>query len=163
MLTDFTFKDTGIIVKIRKISPMLAADVAASVPEPVPPMNEVDYGEPKGKVMEPNYSDPSYEQMKSARNQKVFSILQRVMILRSVVVEGEEWKAEVEDYRRFMWEQTGVHLEEKEDLVVYVLRLCVGSQEDLTDLLTAITSRSQPTQEAIEQAKRSFRSKAEGA
>ena len=32
MLTEFIFKDTGKSVKIRKVSPMLAADVAAAYP-----------------------------------------------------------------------------------------------------------------------------------
>jgi hypothetical protein len=157
MLTDFTFKDTGITVKIRKVSPMLAADVNASMPEPLPPEQEVDYGDPKGKVMERNYSSPSYLADLQAHKVRIFTALQRVMILRAVVVEGEEWREEVREYRQFLQEQTGAPLDEPNDLVVYVLRLCVGSQEDLADLLTAITSRAQPTQEAIEQAKRSFR------
>lgn len=157
MLTDFTFKDTGITVKIRKVSPMLAADVAASMPEPLPPEQEVDYGEPRGKVMERNYSDPGYQAAVAAHQKKIFSALQRVIILRAVIVEGDDWKEEVKEYRDFIKKMTGVPLDEPDDLVVYVLRVCVGSEDDLTDLLSAITRRSQPTQEAIEQAKRSFR------
>jgi hypothetical protein len=159
MQTDFTFPDTGITVKIRKVSPMILADINAAFPEPKPPENEVDYGEPLGKVMERNYSDPSYKVALQERNAKVFQALQRTMILRGVEVEGDAWKKEVEDYREFMQKETGTPLEETNDLVVYVLRLCVGSQEDLTDLISAITTRSQPTQEAVERAKASFRSK----
>lgn len=157
MLTDFTFKDTGISIKIRKVSPMLAADVAASIPEPLPPEQEVDYGEPRGKVMERNFSDPAYQADLATHRQKIFQALQRVIILRAVVVEGEEWKKDVQEYRDFILQATGKPLDEPEDLIVYVLRVCVGSEDDLTDLLTTITHRSQPTQEAIEQAKRSFR------
>ena len=158
MLTDFVFKDTGIAVKIKKISPMLVADVMASMPEPKPPLNEVDYGEPKGKVLEPNYSDPSYEIQLAEHRQKVNRTWRRVMILRGVVVEGEEWRKDVEEYRAFMREQTGGEIDEPDDFMVYVLRICVGSEEDLSELITAITRRSQPTQEAVQEAKNSFRS-----
>lgn len=157
LLTDYTFRDTGITVKIRKISPMLAADVAAAMPEPLPPEQEVDYGEPKGVVMERNYSDPDYQAAKAEHQKKVFAALQRVMILRAIHVEGDEWKKEVTEYREFIEKHTGVPLEEKEDLVVYVMRVCVGSEDDLIELLGAITGRSQPTPEAIEAAKTSFR------
>jgi hypothetical protein len=156
-LIDFTFKDTGITVKIRKISPMLAADVAASMPDPLPPEQTVDYGEPRGKVLERNYSDPGYLAQKAENNIKIFRALQRVMLLRAVIVEGDEWKAEVKEYRDFIEKHTGKPLDEPEDLVVYVLRVCVGSEEDLNDLLTAITKRSQPTPEAVDAAKDSFR------
>lgn len=157
MYTDYTFKDTGLTVKIRKISPMLAADVSASMPDPLPPEQEVDYGEPRGKRMEPNYGDPQYAVDLAAHKQKVFAALQRVMIKRAVVVEGDEWKEAVQEYRDFIQAETGAPLAETDDLLVYVMRVCIGSQEDMMELLSAITSRSQPTQEAVEQAKRSFR------
>jgi hypothetical protein len=156
-LTSFTFKDTGITVKIRKISPMLAADVAAAIPEPLPPEQTVDYGEPRGKVSERNYSDPNYLVQMAQHNIKVFRALQRVMILRSVTVDGDEWKAEVQEYRDFIEKHTDKPLDEPEDLVVYVLRICVGSEEDLNDFLSYVTRRSQPTPEAVEAAKDSFR------
>ena len=158
ILTDFTFKDTGISIKIRKISPMLAADVAAAMPDPLPPEQEVDYGEPKGKVLERNYSDPAYLQAKADHQRKIFQALQRVMILRSVHPMDENWMESVKEYRDFIQKTTGAPLDEPEDLVVYVLRVCVGSEDDLTDFLTAVTRRSQPTQEEVERAKASFRS-----
>jgi hypothetical protein len=150
MLTDFTFKDTGIAVKIKKVSPMLATDIYAAIPEPTPPMNEVDYGEPKGKVMEPNLSDPAYQRAMVERAVKVNAAWRRVMILRGVVVDGDDWQNEVKEYRAFIREITGGEIDEDNDLIVYVLRLCVGTGEDLDDLINAITRRSQPTQEAIE-------------
>lgn len=156
---DYTFQDTGITVKLRKISPLLAADVAAAFPEPLPPQQEVDYGDPVGKVLERNYSDPEYLQEKAGYQKRIFGALQRVMILRAVVVEGEEWKEEVQEYRSFIEKHTGKPLDEPEDLVVYILRICIGSEEDLADLLTAITRRSQPTQEEVDSAKASFRGK----
>ena len=162
LLTDYTFRDTGITVKIRKISPMLAADVAAAMPEPLPPEQEVDYGEPVGKVKERNYSDPAYISAKAEHQKKVFMALQRVMIIRSIKVEGEEWKEDVAEYREFIEKHTGAPLAETEDLVVYVMRICIGSEDDLIELLGAITGRSQPTPEAVEAAKASFRGEIQG-
>ena len=157
-LIDFTFRDTGITVKIRKISPMLATDIGDSIPLPQAPLNEVDYGEPRGKVMEPNLQDPAYQRALLDRQTKIFKTWRRVMILRAVQVEGDAWKEEVSEYRQFMQEATGFPLDEPNDLVVYVLRICVGSEEDLGELIEAITRRSQPTREEIEKAKDSFRS-----
>jgi hypothetical protein len=162
MLTDFTFRDTGITVKIKKISPMLAADITEAMPAPQPPLNEVDYGEPKGKVLERNYSDPSYMDALIKHQLKINEVWRRVMILRGVVVEGDDWRKEVEEYRKFIAKQTGAHMTEPEDLVVYVLRICVGSDEDLAEMITAITRRSQPTQESVESAKQSFRGEIQG-
>ena len=157
MLTDFTFKDTGITVKIKKVSPMVVDDVRASIPEPLPPEQEVDYGEPRGKVMERNYSDPNYALELEAHNKKVAALVQKVIVNRAVILEGDEWRKEVQDYRDFILSSTGYPLAETDDVLVYILRVCVGSKEDMSDLIDAIIKRSQPTQEAVEQAKRSFR------
>jgi hypothetical protein len=158
MLAEFTFKDTGITVQIRKVSPMLAADVAAAMPEPLPPEQEVDYGEPVGKVMERNYGDPKYVVTLAEHRHRLYDTLQRAIILRSVVATDGKWKDDVNEYRQFLLSQTGKEIDEKDDLVVYVTRICVGSQEDLNDLMAAITRRSQPTEEAVAAAKADFRS-----
>ncbi len=158
LLTDFTFSDTGITVKIRKVSPMIAADIANAYPEPTPPSQEVDYGEPKGKVMEQNLSDPEYLKAVKARQVKVVMAIQRMMISRGVVLENDDWKSEVEQYKESLKSFTGYDLEE-DDLLIYVFRICVGTQEDLEDLLAAITSRSQPTDIEVEKSKASFRGK----
>jgi hypothetical protein len=159
MLTpvEFTFRDTGIRVKLHKISPMLAADVASAFPEPLPPEQPVDYGEPRGKVMERNYSDPEYLNIKKENNTKIFKALQRVYIIRAVEPIEEDWKAKAKEYRDFIEKHTGVPLDEKDDLVVYVLRVCVGSEQDLSELLESITSRSQPTEKVVQDSKDSFR------
>lgn len=158
LLTDFTFKDTGISVKLRKISPMLAADVSASMPEPQPPEVEVNYGEPKGIVKEPNLSDPNYAIQLQEHQVKVYRTYRRVMILRSIDRTSlpEDWQQQVTEYRQLIKEQTGKDLDEPEDLVVFILRIAVGSPEDLNELITTITRRSQPTPEGVALAKESF-------
>ena len=159
---DYTFSDTGIAIQYRKISPMLATDVAAALPAPKPPEQEVDYGEGRGKVKEKNYTDPEYLQRVQEYNQRIFVALQRVMILRAVRPLEEDWEEQVTQYREFLKKHTGEPLDEPEDLVVYVLRICVGSEEDLTDFLQVLMKRSQPTVEVADAAKESFRSDVSG-
>ena len=153
-LIDFTFRDTGKSVKIRKVSPMLAVDVEATIPKPKPPVNKVDYG--NGPVDEPNYADPGYDQAVKARSNLVGAAVLRATILRGVVVEGEEWRQEVAEYRQFVKDMTGEELTEPSDLVVYVMRICVGTTDDMNELMAAISTRSQPTAEAVERSKASF-------
>lgn len=154
----FTFKDTGITIQIRKVSPLLAVDIDASIPKPTPPLNKVDYGDGRGEVQEPNYSDPSYLKALENRQTEVGLAVIRATILRSIIVNGDEWKEEVQAYRQFIQDATGAPLAEENDLYVYITRVCVGTQDDLNDLVVAITSRSQPTPEEIAKAKDSFRS-----
>ena len=153
-LFDFTFKDTGKSVKIRKVSPMVALDVDRTFPRPEPPMNKVNYGE--GEILEANLTDPKYLSLMIERNSKVNDEVTRVVILRGVVLEGDEWKAEVEEYKKFILETTGKELEENLDAYIYIMRVCVGTQADLNDLLFEITQRSQPTEVAVQAAKDSF-------
>lgn len=159
-MTEFTFADTGITVKVRKVSPMIATDVAASFPEPEPPEQEVEY--PGGKVMEKNYADPNYIHAKAEYQKKVTMALQRVMIQRAIKPTDEDWKEDVQEYREFIQQSTGKPLQEESDLLVYVMRVCIGSQEDMQDLLNAITKRSQATPEAVEAARNSFRGQLQG-
>lgn len=154
----FVFKDTGISIQIRKVSPLLAVDIDESIPRPTPPLNKVDYGDGRGEVMEPNLSDPSYNKALEKRQTEVGLAVIRATILRSVIVNGEEWKEEVKEYRKFIQDTTGAPLAEENDLYIYITRICVGTQDDLNDLVVAITSRSQPTPEEIAKAKDSFRS-----
>lgn len=155
-LTDFTFRDTGITVKIRKVSPMLLPDIEASIPKPAPPEQEVDYGEPVGKVREKNLSDPAYTAALAERTVKVYQAWRRALIRRGVVLEGDQWQEAVKEYRQFIQAEIGSPLPEQDDHMVYVLSICIGTIEDQDDLINAITRRSQPTPEAIAEAKDSF-------
>lgn len=158
-LYDFLCKDSGITIKIRKVSPMLAADIESSIPMPLPPEQEVDYGEPKGIVNERNLSDPEYLIRLQERSGEIFQKWKRALILLGVVLEGDAWKKDVKEYRAFIQETTGHPLEETNDKLVYTLRIAIGTFEDQDDLIHAITRRSQPTAEAIEEAKTSFQRK----
>ena len=156
-LTDFTFSDTGITVKLQKVSPYLANDIADSNPPPEPPLVEVDYGQPRGKVKEKNWQSPEYIKLVNEHDSKVNDIYNRLLVLRGVVeIEDENWQEKVKEYRKLIKEETGNDVVEKSDKLVYILRIALGTMDDFHDLMKAITRRSYPTAEAVEAAKESF-------
>jgi hypothetical protein len=151
-LTPFKFQDTGISVKIRKVSPLLINELYKLYPAPKPPLQEVDYGDGK-KVQEVNEAHPDYVQALADHNTQIYEQLKKLLVKRGVVCEVD--KDAVDELRQFWQDEYGNHLEGT-DLEIYVLYICAGSDADINELMDAITRRSQPTQEAKELAKVSF-------
>lgn len=155
VLYDHTFQDTGRGVQIRKVSSLLRQEtrrqVAQSVgfEEPQPPQSEVDYGE--GKVLIANPAHPVYQDLRRAWNEKVNeetgARLKRLAIRRGVVCDVDH--AAVASVRADMAAE-GVDLSSFDDHYVYVAFVCVGSDDDWTDLLKAIFERSAPQEAAIQ-------------
>lgn len=152
-LTNFTFKDTGITVQIRKVSPLLMMEVQKKFKPPPPPMQEVDYGD-GNTVMEPNRSHPDYIAALEQYNYELEQKIRNLTIKRGVVCEVP--KDEVDELRKFWIEEMGEELPEADDKIAYISYICIGSTEDLEDLLAAITRRSQPTRPDIEAARSGF-------
>lgn len=107
LLTYFTFKDSGKTVKIRKVSPYLWADIDATIPMPAAPEQEVDYGEPRGRVMEKNLSDPAYQAALASRAVEVSQAWRKGLIKWGVVLEDDTWKDSVAEYRALILSTTG--------------------------------------------------------
>jgi hypothetical protein len=155
-LTSFVFKDTGVTVPIRKVSPYLVMDLQRAFPPPEPPLNEVDYGDGK-KVMEPNEASPAYQRELVKYNTALQERLQILLIKRGVAIElSDAQKAEVVELREFMKNELQIDLD-PDDKVVYITRIAMGTDGDLTDLINAIMRRSQPTEEAVSEATKSIR------
>lgn len=151
-------RDTGIELRVRKVSPALMNELRTLYPAPEPPMVEVDYGEGVGKKKEPNEADPGYKQAQLEYRVLILQKSQRLLIERGVVVElGDEQKEEVGVLRAFWLSEHGKELPGS-DKMVYVLYIALGTPEDLTELIEAISRRSQPTEVAIAEANSSFRS-----
>jgi hypothetical protein len=154
-LYDFTFPDTGRTVQIRKVSSLLRTEtrrqVARSVgfEEPQPPTSKVDYGE--GEVTIQNPAHPVYQDLRrrwtEAVNEETGARLKRIAIRRGVVCEIDQ--AAVASVRADMLIE-GVDLSSFDDHYVYVAFVCVGSDNDWTDLLKAIFERSAPQEAAIQ-------------
>lgn len=153
-LYDHTFQDTGRTVQIRKVSSLLRQEtrrqVAASAgfDEPQPPQAEVDYGEGKVKIANPAH--PVYQDLRrewaDRVNKETGERLKRLAIRRGVVCEVDT--AAVASVRADMALE-GVDLSAFDDHYVYVAFVCVGSDDDWTDLLKAIFERSAPQEAAI--------------
>jgi hypothetical protein len=152
-LPTFTFKDTGVTVHLRKLSPFMADQIGKALrkekPAPTPPLNTVDYGDGK-TTKEPNPADPAYQQaladyeawIAGEAGQRLIQI-----VLDYAVEVGEIDTAHVASVRAIM-AAIGAPVED-DDRTVYLKYIAVGSQDDLDDLLTAATRRSQPTEAAI--------------
>lgn len=154
-LDSFTFADTGRVVAIRKVSTLLRAEVRRQVlrdpafTEPQPPMTEVDYGD--GKVRIPHAGHPVYVQLRADWERRVTKAvsdrLKPIAIQRGVVAEVDH--AAVDQVRVDM-AALGLPLDEYDDAYVYVAFVCIGSEDDWTDLLRAIFERSAPSEEAVQ-------------
>ena len=71
-------------------------------------------------------------------------VSQRVIIRRGVVLDlNDEQRAELQQLRDEMAEY-GVTLD-KDDKIAYILNIAAGTGEDLGDFISAVTTRSQPT------------------
>lgn len=164
-LPKHTFKDSGITVSIRRLSPLTADEVLKAVKRertpPNPPDNLVDYGDGK-KVPEPNPSDPAYEQALAEYNawvnQEVSDRIMKLVTHRAVVCDVDT--DAVTEFRADMT-AIGVTLDD-DDKAVYVRHICVSTLEDLEELRQAVMERSQPTEKEIQANIDSFRAEVPG-
>jgi hypothetical protein len=154
-LYDFTFPDTGRTVQIRKVSSLLRQETRRQVvqapgfEEPQPPTSKVDYGEGNVTILNPQH--PIYQDLRrdwNARvNEETGTRLRHIAIRRGVVCEVD--MEAVASVRQDMTAE-GVSLKEFDDHYVYVAFVCVGSDDDWTDLLKAIFERSAPQEAAVQ-------------
>jgi hypothetical protein len=173
-----TFRDSGITVKLHKLSPMTSQEIMAAVQrersdtKPQPPIFEIDYG--KGTIQEPNYAHPLYverlDRWQSECNAEANRRLFRLACLAAVEVEiTPEVHAEIKRKKRLLrlaakleWEDDPELEPDENDQIFYVTHICCASPEDVTEFYAAIALRSQPTEAAIEQHKASFRGDVQG-
>jgi hypothetical protein len=162
-LPSHTFQDTGITVRLRKLSPMtnqrLSEAIRREFPPPEPPTYEVEYGDQK--VREINDADPTYVARYQRWEQDAARIfnerLLKLVCLDAVEVEiGETERTEIERKKRSLsrvgaaWEDDPT-LDEDENLrYFYVQHCCFGSGDDMRELYAAVNMRSQPTEAAVQ-------------
>ncbi len=152
-LTQFTFKDSGVTVYVKKISPTVPMELQRMFPPPKPPLQEVDYGE--GRIVkEPNPAAPSYIEELNKYRVDLESRLRKLMIKLGVSCTPD--MDAVKEFREAWLEATGQELE-GDDKYVYVSYIAIQSESDLNDLLTAILTKSQPTGSEIQASIDNFR------
>lgn len=151
-----TLPETGIEVRIRKVSPLLITELERQFPQPRPPVNYVDYGDGK-KVAEENKADPDYEKTLDEYNRQHEARLRHLLIARGVFYElSADNVREVKDLKKF-WKDSFNKDLEGTDLEVFVAYLAVATPEDMNLLISAILNRAQPTPETISEAEDRFR------
>lgn len=171
-LPTHTFRDSGITVKLHKLSPMTSQELMLQVKremhdtEPQPPMVEVDYG--NGKVLEPHRGHPIYieklKEWESAVNREANDRLFRLACLVGVELDLDNAAiAAIERRKRYLklvaridWQGDPELTEAENNQIFYVTHICCASTEDLQEFYQAIATRSQPTEAAVEQYKSSF-------
>lgn len=171
-LPTHTFKDSGITVRLHKLSPLTSQEIIATVrrelkgTEPQPPLAEVDYG--NGKVTEPNKLHPVYvEQLKEWTNKvnaEVNERLFRIACLIAVECDiNDTWREYVKQRRRLLRIAGKIDIvddpeltQDENDQIFYVSHIACASPEDMQEFYMAIIARSQPTEAAVELHKDSF-------
>lgn len=173
-----TFKDSGITVRLHKLSPMTSQEIISQVrrelkdEEPLPPLVEVDYG--AGKITEPHKGHPVYQERLAAWEAKVNQTandrLFKLACLDAVELAiGDAERAAIERKKRFLkiaahveWHDDPELLPEENERWFYITHIACGSPDDIQEFYNAIATRSQPTEAAVEAHKASFPGDAQG-
>lgn len=172
----YTFKDTGITVQMHRMSPMtlnhlnsailkeckaLPPDHEHAYPKPPVQMVAVGGGEPIPQVHD---EDPAYikalAEWQAWSQSETSDRMIRMMAIDYLVVNDDEIQPRVDQVRR-MLRREGVPLDEpigdeytQEDRnrIVYLRHVCLGSTEDLREFSLFLSQRTQPSEEAIQDA-----------
>lgn len=167
-LPSHIFKDSGITVQFYRIGPMTRQQISLQVqrdtPKPLPPIVQTEIGP------EENEADPDYEKQLKAWEatctQEMNLRLLRIAALNTIC---EIDSAAVARVKRNLasaktpWEDDPALTDEDNDRICYILHVAIATQEDLEEFGTAILTRSQPTEAAVQAHIDSFPSDASGA
>lgn len=167
-----TFQDSGVTVKLHKLSPMTSQEIMAAVQreraadKPQPPIVEVDYG--NGKVSEPHEGHPIYQEKlkrwQSECNTEANKRLFTLACLDAVEFDlTDDIRQQIERKKRHLKIAAKLTIEtdpdlsdEENDRVFFITHIACASPDDTQEFYEAIALRSQPTEAAIEQHKQSF-------
>lgn len=139
---------TGITVGIRKISPYTFDALNRAFPKPEPPMQPVDYGQ--GDIrQEPNPAHPAYQSALVKHQAMVNEKSQLLMLSMGVVTELDEAALELLSVLRSGLAAIGIEIDDDNHLA-YLKHVAIKSEADLTRIAAAVTSKSQPTEEAVQ-------------
>lgn len=156
---EFTFKDSGRTVQIRKVSFLLLPELRRAYekqnPPPEPPLQEVRYGD--RTEQEANLADPDYARRLSAYNDKSRQVVEE-QARHLYTQRGVQCVVDVPAVTelREQMKILGTELD-PDDKFVYVWHICIGSPEDYDEFTDALLRRNQPTAEAVQENLNSFR------
>lgn len=157
----FTFPDSGITVRIRRVGPRTLEQIARRVtreferemPRPQPPMVRVVIGEEGDEVLEPNVSDPGYRERLKVWDSNL-QIRQASAILRFLIDYAIVADIDPEAVRTLREALSPEDLMTEDgkpytDHQVYVEHVCLSSNRDIEAVIQAILGLSQPRPERV--------------
>lgn len=136
---------SGITVWARKVSPYTMQLAGKSITKPTPPMVEVEYGEGK-KGVEANEADPVYVAALAEWQQAISLKAVDVMFRLGVQVDIDQAAL---DERRTEFEALGLTMDSDPHLA-YIKHIAIQCEDDMTLLAAAITKKSQPTEDGVQ-------------
>lgn len=157
---DHTIEDTGIKLKMQKVSPTLiqSARLALLSTKPDPPLGPpIEMEGPLKGTREEMPDDPKYQEQLAKWLRGVNSKLIEMQVERAVLeIEYSDWETEAADLRKFL-EKMGSDELPDSDKTLFITHIACGTDEDLKALADAIQKRSQPTDETVSDAQATFR------
>lgn len=152
-LIPHTIKSTGKTVFLRRVSiATLMMDLMQQNPKPLPPLQEVELA--GQKTLERNYAHPDYPAAIAAWEQDIETKIMMILLSGYIQVElTDEDKKEVAEYRANM---EGIRSLNQNDKQVWLRSIAISTDEDLRDIMAALRSGGQPTEEGIKNAADGF-------
>lgn len=177
----YTFKDSGVTVQLRKMSPMTVQHLNRAIEReckalpkdhehvyPKPPVQEVAVGGGKPTKQE-NPSDPDYLRVLKAwqawASNEIADRLIRLTAVEYLIADPELVRDEAARMRRIL-ERAGMPLDEggldayndeEKDRIIYLIHVCFGSGEDMQEFSAYLVNRAAPSEAQITEATATFR------
>lgn len=154
------FEDSGVEVLLRKTNPFISSETRTELNKlrPKPPVRIVTEDGPLKGREETMEHDPDYIAALRKFEAEVDQKIMQLQIKRGVVeIKVEGWQEEVAQLRADLAEVGAANSLPADDMVVYICYIAASTADDLQEFVAAIASRSQPTQEATDAAKETFR------
>jgi len=163
LLLEHIVPSTGRTIHIRKLSVFTRGAIRSGViranPEPEPPLVTIDYGD--GQLREPNRGDPTYQrrlaEWRTRTNEQIAERLTELFLRRGIVVHDDEIDRAAVAQARADLAAVGADIQDLDDAQVYVRFVCIGPDEDWTDIQKLIWERSTPTEAAVQAQIATFR------
>lgn len=149
------FKDSGVVIKLRKIAPHTQTKLAQLLqrehPKPEPPIVQTEIGP------EENPADPEYqEQVEAWQRELAQKLNERMFKYAALECEVEVNLDDVTRTKRSLraigieWEDDPNLTDEENLRIFYIAHVACATAEDLQEFYKAVTRRSQPSEEAVQ-------------
>lgn len=155
-IEEFTFTSTGVTVKYTRVPLQLVIDFESGWrrkhPAPQVPQNTVDIGGVQ-KVID-NPSDPDYQAELALHEATMHNASYRYMLKKAIVLSDED-RAEVDALRKEVADE-GSELDESTSEWVFLFNIASTDPNEIGEFQSAVLRLSQPSKEAIDDAKARF-------